>query len=393
MSFKKIIGKIHLWLGLVSGVVVFVISLTGCLYAFQEEIQNLTQSYRFVEPQSKPFLPPSVLKSIAEKQLPDKHLHAVLYMDRGKAAQVSFFHFEPSYYYIVYLNPYDGKVLKVKDMDSDFFRIVLQGHFYFWLPPAIGQPFVAYSTLVFVVLLVTGIVLWWPKNKAATKQRFWFNWKQNLKWKRKNYDLHNILGFYASIFILILALTGLVWGFQWFAESVYGLAGGKKSLLFTEPISAPKPENLALNSPAIDQIWHRMQAEYPKAAVLEVHVPESDTSAIAASANPDAGTYWKTDYRYFDQYSLQEIKVGHLYGRFEEASAADKLLRMNYDLHVGAVWGLAGKVLAFLVSLVATSLPVTGFLIWWGRRKKVPKKVLEPTKATKTSGGRLILKS
>jgi len=49
---------------------------------------------------------------------------------------------------------------------------------------------------------------------------------------------------------------------------------------------------------------------------------------------------------------------------------ADKIVRMNYDIHVGAVLGLPGKFLAFFASLVAASMPVTGFCIWWGRRKK-----------------------
>lgn len=369
MTFKKISGQLHLWLGLVSGLVVFIISITGCLYAFQEEIQNATESFRFVEPRASAVLPPSVLKDIATRQLSDKHIHALLYSGKDKSVQAIFFHFEPAYYYIVYLDPYTGEVLKVKDMDADFFRIVLQGHFYLWLPPQIGQPVVAYFTLIFVVMLISGIVLWWPKNKAATKQRFWFRWKEGMKWKRKNYDLHNIVGFYASFFILILAATGLIWGFQWFANSVYGSFGGEKSLIFQEPVSeiVPKDDNTA-QTPAIDRIWQQMKQEHPLAKTLEVHIPETDSSSIAISVNEEEGTFWKIDYHYFDQYSLKELPVNHIYGRIEEAKTADKLLRMNYDIHVGAIWGLPGKILAFCVSLIAASLPVSGFYIWWGRR-------------------------
>lgn len=58
MKFKKIVGKIHLWLGLSSGLVVFIVAVTGCIYAFQEEIQDMTQPYRFVEPENAPVLPP-----------------------------------------------------------------------------------------------------------------------------------------------------------------------------------------------------------------------------------------------------------------------------------------------------------------------------------------------
>jgi uncharacterized iron-regulated membrane protein len=172
MTFKKIIGTVYLWFGLISGLVVFVISITGCLYAFQEEIQKMTEDFRYVKPRASAVLPPSVLKDMASRQLPDKHIHAILYSGKDKAAQAIFFHFDPSYYYLVYLNPYTGEVLKVKDMESDFFHLVLDGHFYLWLLPEIGQPVVAYFTLIFVVMLISGIVLWWPKNKAAAKQRF-----------------------------------------------------------------------------------------------------------------------------------------------------------------------------------------------------------------------------
>jgi uncharacterized iron-regulated membrane protein len=76
------------------------------------------------------------------------------------------------------------------------------------------------------------------------------------------------------------------------------------------------------------------------------------------------------DYRYFDQYTLEEIDVDQIYGRLDKASIADKMFRMNYDIHTGAIIGLPGKFLAFFASLIAASLPVTGFLIWWGRSKK-----------------------
>jgi uncharacterized iron-regulated membrane protein len=90
----------------------------------------------------------------------------------------------------------------------------------------------------------------------------------------------------------------------------------------------------------------------------------------------ESGTYWKADYRYFDQYTFRELNVNHIYGRMTDANFADKLYRMNYDIHVGAIGGVAGKILAFCVSLMVASLPVTGFILWWGKRRKVdiPKK-------------------
>jgi uncharacterized iron-regulated membrane protein len=365
--FKYWTGKIHLWLGLSSGLVVFIVAITGCLYAFQEEIQNLTQPYRFVNHQEARVLPPSKLKAIAEKELPGKTIHAVLYAKQGHAAQVIFYNLEPEYYYLVYLNPFTGEVLKVKDARAGFFPFILDGHFYLWLPHEIGQHVVATASLVFFVMVISGLVLWWPKNKKAAKQRFSIKW--SARWRRKNYDLHNVLGFYTAWISIILAVTGLVWGFEWFAEGYYKSAGGDKSLVYSEPDSDTTFINTS-TIPAIDRIYSTMRSENPTAEILEVHIPATHLSPIEVSINPDSETYWQTDYRYFDQYSLEELAVSHIYGRTTQATAADKLMRMNYDIHTGAIIGLPGKILAFFASLIVGSLPVTGFYIWWGRKRK-----------------------
>ncbi|MFM7022455.1 MAG: PepSY-associated TM helix domain-containing protein [Flavobacteriales bacterium] len=366
-SLKKAIGKIHLWLGLASGLVVFVIAITGCVYAFQEEIQNATQSYRFVEAQNKNFLPPSAFVQAAGKMLPAEKPHSVTYGAKDEAARVTFY--RENFYYIVYLNPYSSEVLEVKDVSSSFFSWILDGHFYLWLPDDIGKPVVAIATLIFVVLMISGLILWWPRNKAAAKQRFWFRWRESTKWKRKNYDLHNILGFYAMWIGIIIALTGLVWGFQWFAKSAYWLtSGGEEMVEYYEPLSDTSVL-ASYDTVPYDVLWRKLSAENPSAQSMEVHVPETDSSAINIGINPDSDTYWKTDYRYFDQYTLKEMEVAHTWGKFENASVASKIQRMNYDVHVGAIAGLAGKTLAFFISLLIASFPVTGFMIWWGRKK------------------------
>ncbi|TDD96164.1 PepSY-associated TM helix domain-containing protein [Flavobacterium cellulosilyticum] len=374
ISFKKAIGQLHLWLGLSSGIIVFIIAITGCLYAFQEEIQNYTEEYRFVEKQAKPYLPPSQLELIARNAVPDKMLHAIKYNSPEKSAEAIFYHYEPYYYYTIYLDPYSGKILEKVNMEEGFFRFILDGHYYLWLPHEIGQIVVASATLVFLVLLISGLILWYPRNKNASKQRFRFKWKKGTKWKRKNYDLHNITGFYLLLIALIFAITGLVFGFQWFASSYYTVLGGEKSLVYQDPISSKS--KLTVEKP-LDKVWHLMQKKYPQAKSIEVHPPENDLTAIAANANPEEGTFWKMDYHYFDQYTLEEKEVNHVFGKYKNAVISDKLMRMNYDMHTGAVLGLVGKTVAFIISLLIASLPVSGFYIWWGRNKKGKKKIIE----------------
>ena len=375
MKLKKVIGKIHLWLGLSSGLVVFIVAITGCIYAFQAEIKDLTYSFLSVEPRDSPVLPPSQISEIAQKAFPEGHLHAVLYPTAEKSAQAIFFSYGEGndHYKIAYINPYDGELLKLNDEYADFFRFILDGHFYLWLPPEIGQPVVASFTLIFLVMVISGLVLWWPKKKKNLKQSLSIKW--DARWRRKNYDLHQVLGFYVMAFALVFAVTGLVWGFVWFRDGLYAATtGGKQFVDYYAPISDSLAASNEKSMPPLDQVWLKMRAEYPDADWIEVHPPDYEHGSIAANANPDAETYWKIDYRYFDQYTLEELPVDHVWGRFHEAGFGDKLNRMNYDIHVGAIAGLPGKILAFFLSAIIASLPVTGFLIWWGRKNKQKKK-------------------
>ncbi len=367
---KKLFHTLHLWLGLASGLLVFIIAITGALYAFQEEITGIGK-YHYVEERNENFMLPSQLSKVAVNMLPGKELHAVKYNGKTKAAEAIFYGYNPEYYQIVYLNPYTGEVLKVKDMNKDFFRFIMQGHYYLWLPPHIGHPLVASSTLVFLIILITGLAIWIPKNRKALNNRIWFRWKKGTKWPRINLDLHVVGGLYVTVFALIFAITGLVWGFEWFSNAYYQAAGGEKSLAYTEVLSHNQGTSSTLKViEPLDKVWMLMQREYPDAASIEVHPVHSDTASIAANANQRDGKYWKTDYRYFDQYTLQEILTKNIYGRFKDTDFADKLMRMNYEIHTGAILGLPSKIFAFLMSLFIASFPVTGFILWWKKRKK-----------------------
>jgi uncharacterized iron-regulated membrane protein len=366
---KKLFHKLHLWLGLASGLFVFVIALTGALYAFQEEISSLN-SYHHVEVRNADFIAPSRLKQVAESRLPGKKMNSIAYHGPEKPVEAMFYGYSPTYYYIVFLNPYNGEVLKVKDMSKDFFRIVMQGHFYLWLPPAIGQPLVVASTIVFLLVLITGVVIWFPKTVSKIKNRLLIQWKKGVAAYKVNYDLHVVGGWYVTIFGLIFALTGLVWGLPPYADGVHKLVGGTKSLQYGVTLPKSLPKDGLPPDQALDEIWSQMLGEYPDAGSISISPSQDSTSAITANITQADGLYWKTDYRYFAPRSLSEIKSDNIYGRFADADGADKLLRMNYEIHTGAILGLPGKILAFLASLFIASLPVTGAVIWWRKRRK-----------------------
>ena len=366
MTAKKLIGRIHLWLGLASGLVVLFLGITGCILAFEIEIRTITEPEQFAAVENKLYLPPSVFKTEAEKHFGGMKINSLEYSSKGRSIIASCY--DEQNYQLAMLNPYSGEVMKVKNMNDDFFRIVLNGHYYLWLPPSIGQPVLASATLVFLVMMITGMVLWWPKNKAARKQRFSIKW--NARWRRVNYDLHNVFGFYMSWIAIFLAVTGLVMGFEWFAKSVYWVTSAGKTMPAHEH---PVSDTLARSSTAdvADRLWARIMPAKKDKESIAIYFPVTPTDPLEIGVNHRPGTYYNMDFYHFDQYTGVELPATGTYaGTFRDASVADKIKRMNYDIHVGAILGLPGKILAFGASLIAASLPVTGFYIWWGRRKK-----------------------
>ncbi len=219
--FKRINNWLHLWLGLISGVIVFIVCITGCIWVFNEEITGLLEPENKVEWQDKPVLTPSQLTAVAAKLYPDKvpsyanyRLGEVINLGlKDKVAKKG----RPQgggrrdVAVMLKINPYTGEVISNevrKPGETDFFRFILNGHRFLWMPVEIGRPIVNYGTLVFVILLITGLIWWYPKkwNKSTRDKSFKIKW--GASFKRVNLDLHNVLGFYALFSLRLLPLPG-----------------------------------------------------------------------------------------------------------------------------------------------------------------------------------------
>lgn len=371
MKLKKLAAKIHLWLGLPTGLVVFIIGITGAIYCFAPELQNL-QPYRTVKKENKSFLPPSQIREISESRLPGKTLQRIYYEDRDKAIMVLFSKKE-EYSYSVFINPYSGEVLKVRNNDHDFLSVVLQIHRTLKIP--FGHEIIRWSTVIFLFLVITGIILWWPNNKRTAKQGFKIMWGAHPK--RLNYDLHKVLGFYASWIAIFTALTGLMFAFEPYANVIYKMTGADHSIIQKKPPLSDTTQKYVGVVDPIDLVWQKIQpALHNEYAAAMFVLPATKVGPILLRANPGRGTLYKTDFRYFDQYSGLEINGAYVWGKYRDVRVnADYIRRMNYDLHTGAIFGLPGRIALFFVALVVASLPVTGFYFWWGKKRKAKRSI------------------
>ncbi len=376
MPLKKTILKIHSWLGLLSGLVVFILGITGCIYVFMEEIKPLVYHQRlFVEvPDHTQRLPIAVITAKAQAaigtayplqlaEVPQAANRSFMFRAVKTNPEALSYATYMEYFYRVYVNPYNGEILKVEHTKWEFFNTVVNLHINLLLGPKIGGTIVNWSVIIFVVILISGIVLWWPSGKAAAKQRFRFRWKKDTKWKRKNYDLHNILGFYAMLVLLIIALTGLVISYPWFSNAVQWLGNGGKKTMAPPAVLA---DSLATQVLTLDHIIVNATNSVPPGSTLLVTLPKDPNTVVSVFARRDGKPLYNAIRMKFDQHT-----AAPLWRRsFADMPGGERLQAMNYDIHVGAVLGLPGKMLAFLASLIAASLPVTGFYIWWGRKNK-----------------------
>ncbi|MDN3723476.1 PepSY-associated TM helix domain-containing protein [Aequorivita sp. SDUM287046] len=369
MTFKKIIFQIHKILGLATGLVVFIVAITGCCWAFKEEIESLYNQYKKVEPQQAAMLTPTEAKAIALDVFPQNSVHGTLFKKNDDAIEVIFYDAEPEFYQSVFLNPYSGKIIQIDDHLSGFFAFILKGHMRLWLPREIGEQVVGVSILIFIFIIISGFILWIPKKRKNLKQRLKFDWKETTKWKRKNFDMHAVVGFYICSLALILAITGSIMSYNWLRYGIYKTIGGEKESNFVIPENL-SGRNINDSIVPMDFLIEKLQKELPNAGGIELHYPNTPQESIYVEISSTDGLYYKADYRFFDQNTLEEIETPSIYGKFENAKVADKIIRMNYDIHIGAIGGLAGKIIAFLISLLTASLPVTGVFLWYGRNYK-----------------------
>ncbi len=434
---RKLLNDIHLWLGLASGILVFVICLSGTIYVYNTEIKEMAQPelyYVNPEPGEQKLSSEEIIKRVSkesggkvvsikipadparsyvltvrkeeaeksegkgegsgrpEKRKGPEGAESASRPAEGKAGQGRGRPSPPAggggpgrgTQYMV--DPYTGVILG-SSMDkspvAEFMGYMFSLHRWLLLDkieePLIGElpnrTLGSYisgtATILFTIGVITGIIIWVPKKAR--------NWRQGLKikwssgWKRINHDLHNSLGFYTCILLFLMGITGPQWSFPWYREAL------RKSLGTYVAADAPKPESPKSNILNVDSSRASLSlGDYIKAADQHLNYPGDYTLSIP-SDSADAVTLNKTRVGFFapvaadkvilDQYNAELIQLDI----FRNKPINERISNSIKAIHVGDVYGKFSKLLYFISCLVATSLPITGTLIWINKFKKSPK--------------------
>lgn len=372
---------IHLWLGLLSCAIVFVVCLTGCLYAFKNQIIEFTNRDKvYISKTSVQVKNPDLIQTELLKQ--NRELTSLLIPDDKERSYVIGYR-ENQVDKSAYYNQYTGEILGQPEVGSSrFFEIVLDIHRNLMMGNT-GRQILGAGVLMFCVLLISGLILWLPKKLKFLKQGLTVMFRA--KFQRVNYDLHNTLGFYTFLILFFIAVTGLYITYPWVKNGLIISLGGSSidniskdkesgedafgGLLEDMLQKQDEKKNLKdSESASIDKILQLADQHLPYSAVTSIELPNKDnpryvviktnTQNFLGMMLPDEATFDKTG-----NFKTKEL--------FSAKPLNKQFTSLAKPLHTGEIMGLPSIILYFIVSFIGCSLPVTGFLIWWHRFRKM----------------------
>jgi uncharacterized iron-regulated membrane protein len=379
--FRRFFYEIHLWLGIVSGIILFVVCLTGTIIVFREDVRNLVEpaKYYVAVPKGNSVLavddliakveaarPMMKMTYLALPEQPNRTVRMLLAPTEKGGGKRG----------MVYADPYTGNIVGEGGANpfDPFFQSMVQLHRFLWLPIDIGRPIVGIATIIFIVIYLSGVILWLPRTwKAFAK---WKAWKIGFLIRfRKGvwplvYDLHNTIGFYLLVPSLILALTGLCWSFSWYRDAASNVLGDQIFKRRTQLPPKIEPVERSAKPFSVGEMIARQNELTPGPGEITVSIPLDNKTAMEIqkgrtgffSLNVKDKTLW-------DHYRGTVIPVEH-HGkmveveRFADKPFGAKIVASIRKLHIGNITGTSSKIVFFITCLFLTSFPLSGVALW-----------------------------
>ena len=369
MNAKKVFRKIHLWLSVPTGIFIALICFSGAMMVFEKEITELCRhDLYFVQEVKGSTLPEERVVEIVTATLPDSVsvTGVKTFPEADRAWQVSLSKPRRA---SVFIDQYTGEI-KGRYERLPFFDTMF--HLHRWLldpSKSIGKWIVGVCTLLLVIILVTGLLMWLTNRKKPLTQSLKISC--NKGWHRFWHDLHVAGGIYATIFLLAMALTGLTWSFSWYRTGFYAMLGvdasaGGHGRPATEQVAAPRHQH-----PEAPDTTEAIDGNHP-------HRHEQADGTRPEYTEATDGT---RPHRHDRADGNRPEGVGR-HGNHSEAKAAEATPRSGsndraasvrstiYKIHTGGWGGIIAKIITFLAALLGATLPITGYYLWIRRRRK-----------------------
>lgn len=360
-NFRKIIFWMHLISGLLAGILIFIMCISGALLSFKSNIIDFAESdMRYIKPpagDAKRLPIREILEKVKSAKPDKKSSNITIKNERDAAAIVSFGRDGQ-----VFVNPYNGEITGEGASGwRGFFRFVEDTHRWLALEgtgKTVGRELNDAANVLFLFLAISGVYIWFPRKLVWKnfKSVLWF--RRGLNGKARNFNWHNVIGFWSSLVLIILTATAIVMSYNWANNLVYTLTGNdppeRRGSGHSNAGGQEKEKPAALPE-NLEAVWTTAENHTPwKSISLSLPIEKE------AEFNISEGKYRNK----FGRSSLtidpnkNEVSKWEPYG---EQNAGRQLRSWIRFTHTGETGGIIGQFIGFLACIGGAFLVWTGF--------------------------------
>jgi uncharacterized iron-regulated membrane protein len=356
ISLRKAWFQVHKWIGLILAILIIPLCLTGSALVWDQALDHVLNPQRYATT-AGPAASPDKLAAAAQAALkPGERIASIkMPIDSGDPVIASSGPTPskvqgPAPRTNVYIDPAAGRVLEASNSRSGPIMVMHLIHGSLMLP-GVGRQIVGWIGVAMLISSISGIWLWWPTVGS---------WLRGLRWRRhRNLDtnLHHLMGFWISLPLFALSLTGAWISFPQF----FGPLVGENS----------RPMGFGAD-----------RAAMAKAKPLPTPVTAlgtASTSALALAPGRITQITWPTDYKAQWQFTIKPANGKPAIVAIDDASGAASIApgmdrgqagiaRLMRQIHDGTGMGVVWQIIIFLGGLLPAALAVTGVIMWWRAR-------------------------
>jgi uncharacterized iron-regulated membrane protein len=362
MSFRKTIFWLHLIAGVVAGAIILVMCVTGAAIAFEKEaIAAAEKSVAKVTPPADATRLPleELLAKVAEAK-PGAPSGVTVFADPAAAVLVAFGRTNT-----VYVNPYSGEAKEAAATTTrGLMRTLTDWHR--WLGRegdgrAVGKAITGACNVAFLFLAVSGLILWAPRVWSWTSVRAVMVLRWNARGKARDWNWHNVIGFWSAPVLIVLTLSGMIISYRWASDLVYKIAGSPVPGAATPAPAVPKPEAGAKPLTRAAQLL-AAQKEFPNWEQITFRIS-------GGGAGPQAVALAIRERKGWPLFAPAQVWLDPFTGAvlrketFADYNTGRKARMWLRYLHTGEAFGFVGKALAAAASAGGAVLVWTGFAL------------------------------
>ncbi|MFC2344370.1 PepSY-associated TM helix domain-containing protein [Campylobacter sp.] len=365
--------NLHLILSIIFAIPLLVVGVTGAILSYQHELEEIINlNAAKVEKTGEMLSVEQILQNFSEQTGIKQPASLVLPKNKNEAIKI---YANKSDAYLV--DPYTAQIIG-KDYGVAFVRVAMSLHRNLGLALTgnktageVGKQIVGASTVAMIVLVISGVWLHFPRLKRKFAEAV----KPNFKLKKYAlfYNLHTSFGVLSAVIYLVICLTGLMWSYRWYNGAVTELFVSEQNL----------PKETAQKDGAPAKAEGKKSAEYKFSDAQKAYeifkssgIEYKEFSLMLAAGDKINVRYYEPDAPSTARPKMTAVNVkdGKMAEQKQTGGITVGMVKStNYQLHTGYFFGIAGKILWSVVSLLMALFIFSGFYMTAKRAFK-PKK-------------------